>query len=728
MPFKKSRSHSMYRNVIIFVAGLLMAQYSSAQQNNIWYFGGRAGLDFNTTGSTPYPAVLNNGAMVTNEGCSSVCDANGDILFYSNGVTVYNRNHVVMQNGDNLAGNPSSVQACIIVPVPGSSSIYYLFSTDALENSFANGYTYSIIDMNADGGNGAVVTKNVLLWNSCTERMVAARHANGTDIWLITNDNNSNIFRSWLIDCNGLNTSPFVSTVGQVMDQHLTINNGMLKVSPDTRQLCQTHFPEPDVITFVPGFIQLFDFNNATGAITNARTVTFPTSRPLACEYSPDSKLLYLANPSGRTIEQIEATLASPAAIVASQVTINTAPSAYYGIQLAPDSKIYLAGIGSTISAINRPDVKGNGCNYVPQQIVLTPGASTLSLPSYINDISTGGTNNGFTYTIIDSCNGQVQFTGFTTMPGTKTWDWDFGDGNTSSAQNPIHTFSPVSQNYNVRLRITTTTGCGTIERTKTIFPGGLLATAAFDFIAKCDSGYVRFTNLSTVNPDTASVQYLWDFGDGNTSSLTNPVHSFAGAGTFPVRLSILTSTPCLNKTVTQTLNLETLNITAIADQEIDAGQSVQLFTSGGGNSFVWTPDTWLSDDSVATPIATPGNNIKYKVVVRNDAGCSDSDYVSIKIRPLPGIYMPTGFTPNNDGLNDEVKPIITKEFTLQQFAIYNRWGQRVFTTSQIGAGWNGMLNGIVQNSGVYAWTISATDTRDNKKHELKGTFVIIRR
>ncbi|MFZ1327481.1 MAG: hypothetical protein WAW27_00540, partial [Chitinophagaceae bacterium] len=189
----------MFKQLSILVLLLLAFNFSYSQQNNIWYFGRKAGLSFNAAGAQPLPAVLSDGVMETNEGCSSICDEDGNLLFYSNGVTVYNRNHQVMVNGDNLKGNLSSVQACIIVPEPGNDSIYYLFTTDAVENSFANGYTYSIINLNKDNGNGEVITKNVLLWASCTERMVAARHANGTDVWLITNDKNSNIFRSWLI-------------------------------------------------------------------------------------------------------------------------------------------------------------------------------------------------------------------------------------------------------------------------------------------------------------------------------------------------------------------------------------------------------------------------------------------------------------------------------------------------------------------------------------------------
>ena len=716
----------MFKQLSILVLLLLAFNFSYSQQNNIWYFGRKAGLSFNAAGAQPLPAVLSDGVMETNEGCSSICDEDGNLLFYSNGVTVYNRNHQVMVNGDNLKGNLSSVQACIIVPEPGNDSIYYLFTTDAVENSFANGYTYSIINLNKVNGNGEVITKNVLLWASCTERMVAARHANGTDVWLITNDKNSNIFRSWLINCSGLQLTPVVSTTGMVLDQHFLTNTGMIKVSPDAKQLCQTHFPEADVVGFGSNFCQLFNFDNATGLISNPRVITFSNARIVSCEYSADSKLLYLTNPDGKTIEQIEATLPGIPAIIASRISINTSPAGYYGIQLAPDGKIYLADISSTLGAINRPVIKGSGCNFVRDQIPLFPGGSNLGLPAYINDLSVDPLN-GFLNSITDSCSGTVQFNGFTTMPGPVSWQWDFGDGNTSTLQNPLHTYTPANQRYTVKLVITPLNGCGLIKRSMIIFPGGLTANADFDFIANCDSRLVQFNNLSAVFPDTTMIQYKWSFGDGNISTLKNPAHSFSTAGTYTIKLDVLTTTPCLNKSVTKILNLDILNIAASADQEIEAGESIQLGVSGGGSQFTWTPVTWLSNPNISNPVATPGNTVTYKVVVRNDAGCSDSDYVAIKVMPYPGIYMPTGFTPNNDGLNDDIKPTITKEFSLENFSIYNRWGQKIFSTSQKNIGWNGKINGVEQNPGVYAWIINATDIRSGEKHDKKGTFVLIR-
>lgn len=716
----------MCRINIILLTGLLLCQCCLAQQNNVWYFGKKAGLNFNSGGSNPIPVGLNNSAMDTNEGCSSICDANGNLLFYSNGVTVFNRNHQIMLNGDNLAGNISAVQSCIIVPAPGNVDIYYVFTADALENSFARGYTYSIINMTGDNGNGEVVTKNAPLWGSCTERMTAARHGNGTAVWLITNDNNSNIFRAWLIDCNGININPVVSAAGAVMDQYITSNNGMIKISPDGKQLCHTSFPDPESTTSGTHFFQLFDFDNITGIISNPRQIVLPNSKVLACEYSPNSKLLYLSDPPAKSIIQVEPTLPSINAIIASRVTISSSPAGYFGIQLAPDGKIYLADIGSTLGVINKPDIKGSGCNYVNSQVTLTSGTSYLSLPSFINDISTGSITNGFSYSFVDSCQGIIQFNGFSSLPGTTLWAWDFGDGNTSNLQNPVNTFSPVNQNYIVRLTMSTTTGCGTVIRTKTIYAGAISATPDFDFTASCTSDIVQFINQSVFLPDTAIIRYLWDFDDGNTSTAINPTHRFQGSGSYDIRLTMQTTTACLDKSIVKTLSLEPLNLQVSPDQEIDMGQTVQL-SATGGFTYVWTPAKWLSDDSIANPLATPQNTITYKVVTKNVLGCSDSAYVSVKVLPPPGIYMPSGFTPNNDGLNDVIKPIITKEFSLQEFSIYNRWGQKIFSTSQKEVGWNGQLINMLQDTGVYVWIINATDTRTNKKQQLKGTFTLIR-
>ncbi len=711
--------------VFCLLAFLNLSLSLKAQRNNIWYFGNYSGLDFNQASGSPLPALTGNSAMVADEGCSSICDDNGDLLFYTNGVIVYNRNHQQMLNGDNLGGDISAFQSSIIVPHPGDKILYYIFTADAIENDYANGYRYSVVDMRGDNGNGIVISKNTLIWAPGSERMTASRHANGTDVWLITNDNSSNIFRAWLINCSGFQPIPVVSVTGEIMDQHETMNVGALKVSPDGKLLCQTHFPDLVAVgNAPPDYFQLFDFDNASGVISNPRKITVPATNYINCEFSPNSQYIYLCKGFSPSIEQFQTKLPTTAAIINSRVVIPSSQG-IYGIQAAPDGKIYLAPTGLFLDVINLPDLAGTACNYQKKQLTLNNSAK-LGLPAFINDLSSDPYNN-FTYQVLDSCTGLVRFTGSSNMSGTILWSWDFGDGNLSTLQNPVHSFTPSKQDYTVKLIITSASACGSVTREKQISPSGFTGKTDFVFFGGCDSGYVRFENKSTVMP-AMGFQYIWDFGDGNTSTAPNPLHVYSQRGNYPVKLKLKTNMACLDDSVVKVVDMisftGTVNISP--DQAIFMGQSVQLYAQGPGNNYEWTPATALSNPGIARPVASPVNDITYTVKVSNNSGCSVEKSVNIKVTDLDDIYVPSGFTPNNDGKNDVLRPLFGTKFILKEFSIFNRWGQKIFSTSTAWSGWDGKINGIDQNSGLYIWMIKISDNTGNMI-ERKGTSMLIR-
>lgn len=694
-----------------------------AQQNNNWYFGRQAALNFNLAGNQPVPAVVLNSQMISNENCSTISDESGHLLFYTNGVDIYNRLHQVMQNGDNIGGNISACQS-IIIPQPGNDSLFYIIATDAVENDFKDGYRYSIVNIKRNGGNGEVITKNILLWASCTERLTAVRHSNGVDVWLITNDFNSNIFRSWIITCQGLQTNPIVSTTGQVLDMHATTNTGVLKASPDGKQLCQTHFPFFDDNRRLPNFVQLFDFNNSSGVISNVRTINFLSTQYTHCAYSPDSKLLYLTRPYDNKIDQLEITLPTAAAIKSSRVELPTLMGCY-DLQLAPDGKIYVAQPSRYLSVIHQPNTKGPGCNFGEKQIDLVTGSVFLGMPSIINDVSAFDPANGFNFTIVDSCSGTVQFNGFVNMPGVLSWAWDFGDGNISSLQNPTHVFTPATLAYTVKLKVSSSFSCAYIFRSKVVKPSGILSKVDFEIIEKCDSGYIRFVNKSS-DPQNSGGQFTWDFGDGNTSTDVHPIHTYAAPGIYPVQLKLVTSTPCLNDSITKAVDLEVFTINVSPDQTIMVGESVQLFANGPGITYEWSPTTGLNNPATANPLASPLEDMVYTVTATDAAGCKSVDSVKVTVLQPDDFYVPTAFTPNSDGRNDNIKPFFPAKYNLKAFSIYTRWGQQIFSTSERARGWDGKLNGIPQNTGVYVWQIRAVD-RSGVTIERKGTFVLIR-
>jgi gliding motility-associated-like protein len=312
-------------------------------------------------------------------------------------------------------------------------------------------------------------------------------------------------------------------------------------------------------------------------------------------------------------------------------------------------------------------------------------------------------------------------------MQGTISWFWDFGDGSTSVLQNPVHTFTPAGNQYSIRLKITSSATCGVIYRTKIIKPQGILANN-LDFIYKdvCDSGYVRFTNTSQ-NLNDPGIQYLWDFGDGNFSSVTHPVHIYNTSGSFQVTLKMFTGIPCLDVSITKSVFHNEFTIIASPDQTIRVGESVILSYAGPPGSSEWTPPMWLNNSTSKSPVASPLENIEYKITITNSDGCKAADSVKITVIQYDDIYVPGGFTPNNDGKNEDIKPYYPGTVTLRDFSIFNRWGQKVFNTSQRNAGWDGKLNGILQATGVYVWTLQATDEKNGKTINKKGTVVLIR-
>ena len=153
-----------------------------------WYFGDQAALHFSSTG----PVALTNSAMTTSEGCASLSDADGQLLAYTNGEAIWDSRHQIMPNGAaGLGGSNSTSQSSVLLPLPGSATLAYLFCIDAIENNLVGGLRYSVIDFSLRAGLGDVTsTKGVVLptptiGGKVTEKMTAVRHANGRDYWIV---------------------------------------------------------------------------------------------------------------------------------------------------------------------------------------------------------------------------------------------------------------------------------------------------------------------------------------------------------------------------------------------------------------------------------------------------------------------------------------------------------------------------------------------------------------
>ncbi len=182
---------------VVFFCVVYSGQFCAAQdwkRTQNWYFGDKAGLSF----VTDPPAVLTDGAMYALEGCATISDTTGNLLFYTNGQTVWNKNHQVMDNGTGLLGRASSTQAALIVPWPDNDSLFYIFTTHG-RGLIQDGLRHSIVNINENNGLGKVVAKNNLLVDVVCEKLTATHHANGRDVWVLVHGFPNDSFYAYLV-------------------------------------------------------------------------------------------------------------------------------------------------------------------------------------------------------------------------------------------------------------------------------------------------------------------------------------------------------------------------------------------------------------------------------------------------------------------------------------------------------------------------------------------------
>lgn len=164
-------------------------------------------------------------------------------------------------------------------------------------------------------------------------------------------------------------------------------------------------------------------------------------------------------------------------------------------------------------------------------------------------------------------------------------------------------------------------------------------------------------------------------------------------------------------------------------DTAVVVGQPLQL-NATGGVYYDWSPATGLSSTTISNPIAlyrTPFSSIRYRMIASDSIRCPDTAYLTVRVfQTAPSVFVPTGFTPNGDGLNDIIKPVLAGIKKLNYFRIFNRWGQLVYETQQEGQGWDGRINGQLQGTHVFVWTVSAVDYID-QPYFAKGTLTLIR-
>ncbi len=543
------------RKTLLFTFLLLCTFCFSQKEAAIWYFGENAGLDFNTGAPVP----LNDGALVTQEGCATISDFNGNLLFYTDGSTIWSRNHVPMPNGTGLNGDVSSTQSGIIVPTPGNPNVYYVFTVH--DSGQPEGLQYSLVDMSLNGGLGDVTTKNVPLATPVLEKLTAVSHANGTDIWVLAHRFGNNEFLAYLVTPTGLVATPVITAAG--FNYPFVANgigsSGYMKVSPDGST----------VVMASRDNVEILQFDDTTGVFSNPILLT-PSytndpsvSRYLfyGAEFSSDSRKLYVPNslftfPSQfiQTIHQYDLTNYNQTDIFNSKVEITGIqdPVDISAMQLAIDGKIYITRLNQTyLGVINNPNAAGLACNYVGNGVTLAPGTSgRLGLPPFIQSFFIVG------LTAENFCLGDATEFSVSSSDPITSISWDFGDGNTSTLENPTHTYLAPGT-YTVEVTIDTASDTKLETKEITIYdtptantPGDILGCTSYGSY-NLDLPSFDPTVLGAQDPSAVTVSYFLTQidADNNTNAL-EPIHSFDyGTTTVFVRVSNTNNSLCYDTT-----------------------------------------------------------------------------------------------------------------------------------------------------------------------------------
>ncbi|HVZ39248.1 MAG TPA: hypothetical protein VHI13_08235 [Candidatus Kapabacteria bacterium] len=567
---------------------------------NIWYFGFNAGLDFNSGN----PVALDDGALATEEGVATMCDDDGSLLFYTDGVTIWNRMHAVMLNGTSIGGSQGSTQSAMIVPLPGSRSQYYLFTpSDWLNTSPV--LSYSIVDMKLDGGLGGVTAKNITLHDSVAEQVAAVMHGNCGDIWIVTHGMFNNSFLAFRLTRAGLQTSPVISAIGPFSAGAGNIF-GCLKFSRDGKRLCclrGNNAVDPTVV--------VYDFDNHTGIVSNPIVLADHDEirNAYSMEFSPSGRYLYVSNLLSENLYQYDLAAPNAAAIRASKRTVVGTSSEMSCLQLGPDDRIYITSRYTPfLSVINAPDQPEPACGFQQNSIGLHGRNAGRGLPCVIAGYySRGVVINGPRSSCLADSLVTCSATMSTCSRAGLTWRVA-GNGEIVSAADTVVTVR-LKDTSGVWVILEAVDNCGRLTDSILIARSG----ARIDLGA--DTTLCSGTSL-TLDAGPGFAGYRWQDG--------TPTETYQAGGPGIYWVEVTTSGGCIARDTIQVFPGDTNAAVNLGpDTTLCSGSVITLDAGAGFASYRW------QDGSTGRSLAAvqPG---KYWVEVHGRCGSSSSDTVVI--------------------------------------------------------------------------------------------------
>jgi gliding motility-associated-like protein len=659
------------KNYAFYVLFLFSLPVFAQKEASNWYFGRGAGLHFSDDGGV---SPLDGGQMNTNEGCSSISDTEGNLLFYTDGRSVWDRNHMLMPNGDyfggtGLLGDPSSSQSAIILPKKNDPNIYYIFTVDEPhhlnasvypeqftgqysntesvpnnDDGFNNGLNFSVVDLSLTGANGSIgdiTTRNVQLYTynpdireeakyKCSEKVTAVKDANGTGFWVVTQFTDK--FYSFYVGQEGVNQTPVVTQINPLVPVSGYRRNaiGCIKASPDGKRIAIAHqqLGTAEGETDNNGVVYLYDFDNARGVVSNAQLIK-DNIGPYGLEFSPSVSKLYVSYDERENLGRVVQYNLLGADIPSSEVLLSSNQSSTT-LQLGPNGKIYRAVNGANaVDVINDPDADGELCDYRVSAVPLPDGTiSIFGLPPFVTSL--------FTANIVATGNCQGTPTDFR-LQVSNAYDsvvWDFGDGTPTSTEDaPQHLYASAGE-FNVVATITRGTESEDIIKVITI--SAMPVVNVVPALVECDADNNGFASFNLENAVSGLL------GTQNADSFT--IRYFASEEDAATLLRPLDSEGYVNVSNPQTVyarlqNKDNANCFVISPFQLTLGSTVSL----GSTTFSICDDTQDGDDA---------------------NGQANFNLADVKSQLVPGTGFTTTFYDSNEAAqNGDAAAVLSQSF-----------------------------------------------------------------
>ncbi|MFM8433409.1 MAG: PKD domain-containing protein, partial [Bacteroidota bacterium] len=522
------------------------------KEANVWHFGFGQSLDFNSGTAVQVPGS----SISTFEGCASVCDAQGNLLFYTNGGGrvpssgqdpghIWDRTNAVMYDMQGVEGGGfSAAQSSVIIPAPNEPSVYYIFTVDEVEHYIdatpavlaaepnGRGLRYFKVDMSLNNGLGGVTAADVQLYDHSLEGVCAIRHSNERDYWILANH-----------DTTGIAVYSVTPAGVALASVYPCFTAGPIKASPNSQ------IPGVPCCNKVVCAAGVFDFDITTGVLSNLTNIGSNLS---SFEFSPNSFYLFASvlDPANNISQLIRWDIVGSFQTgqpLQSTATVIDPTFSAASMQLAPDGKIYFVDFNFTggqtsIGTIDCPNslsptVTDNAFVYNDFFYSLPNYPSWIFYNSFVDYIDFGPDT-------VYLCPGDTLLLN---AGAGSSWSW----GGQSVSGVPVINFSQYLQVTEPGTYSATVTGeclSGASDQIEVIAAPVPVSSIGYSS-GSCSNAAIPFSILT----NSPIVGVRWDFGDpgsgqSNTSASISPTHTFTSFGTYSV--SVVIRYPCFTDTL----------------------------------------------------------------------------------------------------------------------------------------------------------------------------------